>query len=400
MRRVGIVLAMWLWVGDATATAATCSFDPGSGVLSVSTLGGFSTLKVVSGAIQLDGASCGAATTTTTTRIVVTGLDNDVDKLSLIGRFAPGRNDVPEADKPEIEIEVDNFNDRGDWLIVFGTAKNDVIRFTTGGINVNDDLDEDIIAPAHGRIAIRGQKGDDLVDASAYTGACRVQVRGGDGNDTVTGSAGGDDLRGEAGNDTLDGGAGPDDIWDGPGADKVMGGADNDGLQVDPTADPGDDFHGGGGYDHLYYLGRTAGLTITIDNLADDGEPGENDNVHLDVEGVWGGAGDDILVGSSGENDLWGLAGDDELYGGDGVDYLTGLDGNDLLVGDAGDDHLLAGDGDDVLDGGPGLDVFEASLGADVIYNDDGVAETIYCGPGVDDPEPDPLDTFVDCENI
>lgn len=398
--RLAIITTCML-AAAASAHAATCSFDEASGDLSVS-LEGYdnSTLKVVSGTIQLDGATCGAATTTTTSRIVVTSFDGRADTLQLIGRFAPGRNDVPEADKPEIEIELQNFVDRNDTLVVFGTARNDVIRFTTGGLNLNDDLDEDVVGAAGGRIRLRGQNGDDLIDASAYAGASLLDLRGGAGNDTITGSAAGDDIHGEAGNDTLDGGAGLDEIWDGPGADKVMGGADRDLLQVDPTADPGDDFHGGGGIDTLYYLGRINDLTISIDNLADDGEPGENDNVHLDVEDVWGGDGDDVLVGSSADNELWGSYGNDELYGGDGDDYLVGLWGADLLVGDGGDDFLSAGDGPDVLDGGPGLDEMYGHIGADVFYNADGLADTVDCGGGIDDPEPDPLDTFIDCENI
>ena len=43
--------------------------------------------------------------------------------------------------------------------------------------------------------------------------------------------------------------------------------------------------------------------------------------------------------------------------GGDGDDVLIGSPGNDTLTGGAGDDVLIGGGGQDVLDGGPGNNV-------------------------------------------
>ena len=40
--------------------------------------------------------------------------------------------------------------------------------------------------------------------------------------------------------------------------------------------------------------------------------------------------------------------------GGDGDDVLIGSAGNDTLNGGAGDDVLIGGGGQDILDGGPG----------------------------------------------
>jgi Ca2+-binding RTX toxin-like protein len=47
--------------------------------------------------------------------------------------------------------------------------------------------------------------------------------------------------------------------------------------------------------------------------------------------------------------------------GGDGDDVLIGSRGNDTLTGGNGDDVLLGGGGQDVLDGGPGNNVVIAS---------------------------------------
>ena len=47
--------------------------------------------------------------------------------------------------------------------------------------------------------------------------------------------------------------------------------------------------------------------------------------------------------------------------GGNGDDILIGSAGNDTLHGDAGDDMLIGGGGMDVLDGGPGDNVVIAA---------------------------------------
>ena len=62
--------------------------------------------------------------------------------------------------------------------------------------------------------------------------------------------------------------------------------------------------------------------------------------------------GDDVIVAS-------GLTATMQLTanGGDGDDVLIGSPGNDTLTGGAGDDVLIGGGGQDVLDGGPGDNV-------------------------------------------
>lgn len=422
MRYAAAVLAVWVWIGAAEAQAATCSFDEASGVLTVTTSGNWGTLKVVAGVIELNGAPCGTATTTSTSSIIVNPNVVYAGRLTLAGRFAPGRNDVPEADAPEIEIDARNFAGR---FYVNGSARTDTWLLTAAGVNLNGDLDEDVVLPTVGNefaVFLRGGKGDDVIDASSYTGPRHLDLRGGPGNDVITGSAQGDTIGGDDGNDVLDGGAGNDVINDGAGDDLARGGPGNDSFspQFSPNAGK-DDYRGGSGVDTVSYVDRDTGVTVSLDGVADDGAPGEGDNARPDVENIGGGAGDDVLVGSSASNHLVGLQGRNELYGGDGDDTLDvgystvagsialGDGGNDRLIGSPGPDLLDGGDGDDVLegengddtlDGGPGLDTFYAGRGDDVINNGDGVAESVDCGDGIDDPEPDPLDTFVGCENI
>ena len=71
---------------------------------------------------------------------------------------------------------------------------------------------------------------------------------------------------------------------------------------------------------------------------------------------LFGGAGNDTLIGGSGNDQLFGQAGNDTLLGGIGHDVLTGDADNDSLNGGEGDDMLSGGLGDDTLDGGGGSD--------------------------------------------
>lgn len=63
--------------------------------------------------------------------------------------------------------------------------------------------------------------------------------------------------------------------------------------------------------------------------------------------------GDDVVIGTSG---------DDRLYGGAGNDYLEAADGDDRVYGGAGDDTLSGGRGDNMLAGGTGSDDYRVGL--------------------------------------
>jgi Ca2+-binding RTX toxin-like protein len=67
-------------------------------------------------------------------------------------------------------------------------------------------------------------------------------------------------------------------------------------------------------------------------------------------------AGDDVIEASGLDGMLF------TANGGDGDDILIGSKGNDVLNGGAGDDVLLGGPGVDVLDGGPGDNIVIQSL--------------------------------------
>jgi hypothetical protein len=136
------------------------------------------------------------------------------------------------------------------------------------------------------------------------------------------------------------------------------------------------------------------------------GTPGD-DNIHggaghdciVGLEGddfLRGGAGHDMLLGGPGadrlvgddENEegidwLYGGDGDDEIYGNLGADELHGGDGNDVIEAHEGNDLIDAGDGDDVIRAGEGHDAVQAGGGNDTVYADSG-DDSVWCGDGRD----------------
>lgn len=225
-------------------------------------------------------------------------------------------------------------------------------------------------------------------------------VTGGDGADQIYGGAGSDKLRGDLGADWLYGDAGNDDLNGGIGDDVISGG---DGIDL-LTGDLGDDrlggnagadvLNGGAGRDTLW--GGDSADKLSGDADADQifGEGGHDRiNGGLGDDSLYGGAGNDVIseTTAGGGNDVVrggegrdsvalgtgndrfddesesGLAGSDTVAGGSGNDTLAGAGGNDSLLGDAGNDLIWGGIGNDVLNGGAGLDVLEGGSGNDVL---------------------------------
>jgi hypothetical protein len=96
-----------------------------------------------------------------------------------------------------------------------------------------------------------------------------------------------------------------------------------------------------------------------------------------------GGAGDDKLKGSIGNDTIMGGAGNDELDGGSGDHLIMGGGGKDTLKGGAGDDNLVGDDGNDVLIGGSENDTMWGEEGYDLLKAESG-NDTLYGGSGDD----------------
>ena len=80
--------------------------------------------------------------------------------------------------------------------------------------------------------------------------------------------------------------------------------------------------------------------------------------------------------------DLFGGAGDDTLLGNGLANALSGGWGNDLLRGGAGNDTLAGGDGDDVIDGGTGADEMTGGIGNDQFLIDNAGDTAIEAAAG------------------
>ena len=200
----------------------------------------------------------------------------------------------------------------------------------------------------------------------------------------VRGEEGPDYIRTGNGKDTLDGGSGNDVLRAGDAADLLIGSGDDDTLDGGKGAD--DHVCGDGTGDKAQYQARGSKVTVTLDNVANDGETGEGDNIRATCENVEGWNGADSLSGSSGSNRLYGREGNDTLSGGGADDWLYRSVGDDTLKGDAGNDRLNGEDGSDTITGGAGADTIRGDAGNDVInVNGDGSIDTVFCGGGTAD---------------
>jgi Bacterial Ig domain/Cadherin domain/RTX calcium-binding nonapeptide repeat (4 copies) len=207
--------------------------------------------------------------------------------------------------------------------------------------------------------SVFGTDGDDRIVGTA--GADVICARAGD--DVVRGAGGNDVMFGGSGGDRLYGGRGDDRVYGSDGDDELSGGRGDDFLQ---GAGGSDVIAGGAGTDTADYGLRRGAVRVTLGSGANDGAPGERDDVRADVERVNSGRGDDVLVGNARAN---------ALSGGGGRDMLEGRRGDDALRGDADADRLLGGRGDDRLWGGSGRDRLEDRDGA-------GFVDRLRCGRG------------------
>lgn len=226
-------------------------------------------------------------------------------------------------------------------------------------------------------------------------------IDGGDGDDQIRGLGGDDILFGGEGDDILNGDRGDDVLHGGGGSNRFIGslgndtfyGSDTGGFQkaiygLAPSIDLSfvrigmDDFETSGHIDEnldlpdyiLVYNSKTPGKNYVTKYKADGTYIGQDEVFGMDVivgtEGddlissanghsqiIYGGAGDDHLIGGSGDPTKTTYSRGSTFYGGDGDDILETSNAAEIMKGEAGDDTLFV-HGDN-------------GLGGDNIFGDD-----------------------------
>jgi Ca2+-binding RTX toxin-like protein len=148
----------------------------------------------------------------------------------------------------------------------------------------------------------------------------------GTGNDNFYGNRLDNIAFGDEGNDELQGNDGNDQLYGGTGADEL---------------------DGGDGIDYARYDDANHGnLTIRLDAPSLNTGAAAGDT-YFNIEGLVGGAGQDLIVGNASVNYLFGGGGNDNVYGQAGADYLNGGAGTNNLFGGAGADEHFGLNGTD-----------------------------------------------------
>jgi Ca2+-binding RTX toxin-like protein len=269
-------------------------------------------------------------------------------------------------------------------------------------LTMNGGLGEDVFIGSEGDDLINGGDGNDTALMGA--GDDTFVWNPGDDNDTLEGQAGADSM-------LFNGANVAESIDISANGGRVLFFRNVASVLMDLNDVESIDFEARGGAD-VIAVGDMSGTDLTEVNnglAATPGGPGDGQPDHVIVQAT---NGDDVslvvgdasgvsalglaaqvnITGSEAANDrltINALAGDDVVEasslaagaialtenGGDGNDVLVGSDGNDVLSGGPGDDVLIGGLGIDVIDGGDGDDIEIQSIGADTVRSATAVGE-------------------------
>ena len=270
------------------------------------------------------------------------------------------RVECPAAGISEVSVNTRDGNDRANLTTPTNDLVNggdgadllqpgpgaDTLRGQQGADRLQGGDDNDLLDGGSEADLFNGGAGCDLATYATRTEGLKISINdvandgsGVDGNaddvrsdvERVTGGSAKDALTGSAQDNTLTGGGGSDTLRGVAGADRLLGGDGNDSLDGGIGAD---DIRGeAGARDRVLYSTRMATVGVELNDVAEDGEAGEGDNVHSDVEDITGGAAGDFLVGDTDANRLLGGGGGDQLLGEEGPDELYGQAGERLPPG-------------------------------------------------------------------
>jgi Ca2+-binding RTX toxin-like protein len=248
-----------------------------------------------------------------------------------------------------------------------GTIRIRVTATDNGGLAASDDF----------ALMVQGSSGVTLIGTSSGE-----TLTGGAGDDTLDGAAGADILNGSGGNDLLR--YAVDSKWNSGFVAQNVGSPGNPGTNATAqitgknrsyevfVGGAGDDAIEGTAGDDALFLDDQYSLFLgnvrraRLDGIERINAGGGNDVV--DLTSTLYSYGNVTLDGGNGNDVLWASAGNDVLFGGAGNDDLFGGAGSDFLSGGEGNDTLNGDRGNDLLEGGPGNDTLKDTFGNNLLY--------------------------------
>jgi Ca2+-binding RTX toxin-like protein len=238
------------------------------------------------------------------------------------------------------------YGETGDDTFVFGATNSDILGdYIDGGENtaVGDTVDYSGLSFGSGAVGVElTLRGNTVENVKVAGGTIIHSLKN---VENVIGTTGKDSIQGDSGNNTLSGGTGNDTLDGNNGDDRLIGGAGNDIFIVrdsGTTTYDGTDDSGVDASDVVDTVNFSYIATFTGDKIYANLQTGSFEKngtainaTFIDIEGAIGGAGNDIIQGTTTANSLVGGAGNDTLLGGGvtlGVDYIDGGDGNGDFV--------------------------------------------------------------------
>ncbi len=202
---------------------------------------------------------------------------------------------------------------------------------------INDDLTLNFTAPEKGTLS-------DGTNTTSFEEIEAARLGGGD--DTVTGSEGGENVSTGGGNDSVQANGGHDTVDGQGGDDTISGGGGDDSI----TGGDGRDVLGGGDGDDVIYGNNPGSKGVPDADVPLINRPFDQDtDPNNDKDTIFGGAGNDTIDGGDDADLIDGGIGDDVIEGGIDNDTIQGGDGNDTITDIQGADSISGGDGDDLI---------------------------------------------------
>lgn len=256
------------------------------------------------------------------------------------------------GDSSDNRIEGSSVNDRYN-----GGAGNDIIEGGAGDDVLEGGDGDDILIGESGVDSYDGGNGFDTVDFSYSTSGWNINLSSqtavnGSITETITsieavvGAFGSDTITGDANDNILDGWRGNDVLSGGDGNDVLIGGLGTD------------SFDGGNGFDFADFTYSNDDWVFDLVNNTASVPSESSSESMVNIEGIYGGDGDDQFIGNALDN---------IFFGNDGSDTLNGGDGDDQLYGGADADNLYGGNGNDTYISGGGADYLLLESGIDTI---------------------------------